>query len=80
MNSQSNHIQHLKHLLNNLLLLTEGLKRSFPPLGLCKEIMDSPCPLITLIKNQKKMKSWTHPVSSFALLTSGKKTETTNTQ
>ena len=46
----------------NLLLLEEGL-RSFPPLGLHKEILDSPCLLILLIYTEhkrNKMKSWTH--------------------
>ena len=59
---------------NNLLQLTEGLRRSFPPLGLGKGILDSRSLVIPLINTKnKKMESWTHPTSSFPWATIGTK-------
>ena len=50
----------------NLLQLADGLRKTFVPLGLDKGILDSPYLLISLINiKNKKMKSWTHPKSSF---------------
>ena len=54
-----------KPLSNNLLWLTEGLKRRFPPLGLGKGILHSPYLLIPLINiKSKKVKPWT-PIASW---------------
>ena len=36
-------------LFNNFLYLAEGLRKSFPSLGLHEEILDSPCLLILFI-------------------------------
>ena len=41
-------------LFNNLLQLAEGLRKSFPSLGLDKGILDSPCLLILLIYTKHK--------------------------
>ena len=52
--------------------LEEGLRRSFPSLGLHKGILDSPCLLILLIytkRKNNKMKFWTDPASSFPWVT-----------
>ena len=52
--------------------LEEGLRRSFPSLGLHKGILDSPCLLILLIYTKRKnnnMKFWTDPASSFPWMT-----------
>ena len=59
---------------NNLLQLIEGLRRSFPPLGLGKGILDSRSLVISLINTKnKKMESWTHPTSPFPWATTGAK-------
>ena len=53
---------------NSLLQLEEGLRRSFPPVGIQKGILDSPCLLILLIYTKhknNKIKSWTDTLSSF---------------
>ena len=53
---------------NNLLKFEEDLRRIYPPLGLHKGTLDSPCFLILLIYTKhtyNKMKSRTDPVSSF---------------
>ena len=50
-------------LLNDLLQLTEGLRRSFPTLGLGKGILDSRSLVIPLINTKNKKK--THPMFSF---------------
>ena len=64
---------------NNFLQLEKGLRRSFPPLGLSKRILDSPYLLIPLIDTKsKKMQSWTHPASSFVSNSRNKKTNTQN--
>ena len=42
---------------NNLLYLQEGLRKSFPPLELHKEILDSACLLILLIYTSNKKNS-----------------------
>ena len=50
----------------NLLQRADGLRKTFVPLGLDKGILDSPYLLISLINiKSKKVKSWTHPKSSF---------------
>ena len=43
-------------LSNNLLQLKEGLRKSFPPLGLHKGVLDSPCLPILLVYNNQKNK------------------------
>ena len=43
-------------LSNDLLQLAEGLRRSFPSLGIHKVILDSPCLLILLIYTKHKNK------------------------
>ena len=48
------------------------LRRSFPPLGLCKEILDSPYLLFPFRNTRnKRTKSWTFPMSSVLWVTSG---------
>ena len=57
---------------NNLLEFEEDLRRIYPPLGLHKGTLDSPCFLILLIYTKhtyNKMKSRTDPVSSFPWVT-----------
>ena len=59
---------------NNLVQLTEGLKRSFLTLGLGKGILNSRSFVIPLINSKnKKLKSWTHAASSFSWVTPGMK-------
>ena len=43
-------------LSNDLLQLAEGLRRSFPSLGIHKAVLDSPCLLILLIYTKHKTK------------------------
>ena len=58
---------------NSSLELKEGLRRSFPPLGLHKGILDSPSILILWIYIKHKMKLWTHHATSLPWVTIGTK-------
>ena len=61
---------------NKLLQLEGFLRRGFPPLGLHKGILDSPCLLILLIYTKhknNKMKFWTRSTSSFPWVRPGTK-------
>ena len=59
---------------NNLLQLAEGLRRSSPILRLGKGILEQRSFVIPLINTKiQKMKSWTHPASSFPWVTPGTK-------
>ena len=72
------------HLNTVICYRSKGLKRSFPSsLGLGEEILDSTLLqlLIPLINTKnKKMKSWTHPASSFLCLSNIRNEKTKHMQ